>query len=283
MPVSTSTMSLFYNRDLFDRFGVAYPKDGMTWDEVYELARVMTRNEGGIQYKGLTMAFQHAMFLNQNSANFVELNTNKALLDSEEFKKTLSNYAMFFQIPGNEMPNNRYSLGSQQKPFLTDHTAAMFLTLNSPIKDDPASPNWDVVQAPSMSDKPGVGMQSYPNYAYLTNMSKNKQAAFHVLAYLTSLEYQQWMVENGYGFSALKDTKLVEKYGMNTPHLQTRNLKGLMAQTFAPPTVKGVYQTMGDKEGYQALGDYLDGTDINTALRNANERLDKAIAAEEGK
>jgi multiple sugar transport system substrate-binding protein len=57
MPVSTTSGALFHNKDLFDKFGVPYPKDGMTWDVLYELAKKMTRNEGGVQYKGFTFSF----------------------------------------------------------------------------------------------------------------------------------------------------------------------------------------------------------------------------------
>jgi multiple sugar transport system substrate-binding protein len=283
LPIGTSSAALFYNRDLFDKFGAAYPKDGMTWDEVYELAKKMTRKEGDIQYKGLTMAFQHLMFLNQNSAEFVDLKTNKSRMTEESFKKTLLNYARFYQIPGNELPKNKFTLASQSTPFLQDHTAAMYITLSAPPKDDPTSPNWDVVQVPSLTEKPGIGMQSYPTYLYLTSMSKNKQAAFNVMSYLTSSEYQQWMVETGGGFSSLKDPKLLETYGKNAVYLKGRNLKSLLPKTFAAPTVKTEFQALGDKEGYTALEDYLNGVDINTALRSASERLDKAIAAQQGK
>lgn len=45
-PVVNNTMSLYYNKDLFDKFGVSYPKDGMTWDEVLELNRQLDKNGG---------------------------------------------------------------------------------------------------------------------------------------------------------------------------------------------------------------------------------------------
>jgi multiple sugar transport system substrate-binding protein len=283
LPVSTSSGALFYNRDLFDKFGVSYPKDGMTWDDLYELAKKMTRKENGIQYKGLTMAFQHMLFLNQYSAEFVDPKTKKSRMTEEPFKKAILNYARFYQIPGNELPNNKFTLTTQSTPFLQNHTAAMYLTLNSPPKDEPASPNWDVVQAPSLAEKPGIGMQSYPNYFYLTSMSKNKQAAFNVMQYVTSEEYQQWMVANGSAFSSLKDPKMLDAYGKDAQYLKSRNVKSLLPKTFAPPTVKSAYQALADKEGYTALEEYLNGTDINTALRNASERLEKAIGAQQGK
>lgn len=38
LPLYNDRMALYYNKDIFDKFGVPYPKDGMTWDEVIELS-----------------------------------------------------------------------------------------------------------------------------------------------------------------------------------------------------------------------------------------------------
>ncbi|WP_372814033.1 ABC transporter substrate-binding protein [Paenibacillus sp.] len=41
--------ALFYNKDLFDRYGVAYPTDQMTWDEVLQLAKRFPTDQQGDQ------------------------------------------------------------------------------------------------------------------------------------------------------------------------------------------------------------------------------------------
>ena len=43
LPSSVNIATLHYNRDIFDKFGVEYPKDGMTWDEVLEIGRASCR------------------------------------------------------------------------------------------------------------------------------------------------------------------------------------------------------------------------------------------------
>jgi ABC-type glycerol-3-phosphate transport system substrate-binding protein len=50
---TTYTHALFYNADIFDKFGVPYPEDGMTWDEIIGLARQVTGKIDGIYYSGL--------------------------------------------------------------------------------------------------------------------------------------------------------------------------------------------------------------------------------------
>jgi multiple sugar transport system substrate-binding protein len=55
IPFSLNFFALFYNKDLFDTFGVTYPTDGMTWDDVYEMARKFTRVVDGVQYRGVVL------------------------------------------------------------------------------------------------------------------------------------------------------------------------------------------------------------------------------------
>lgn len=45
MPVRTDYYVLFYNKDIFDAAGVAYPSNDMTWDEFADLARSLTTDD----------------------------------------------------------------------------------------------------------------------------------------------------------------------------------------------------------------------------------------------
>ncbi len=47
-PLTQSFHALYYNKDILDKFGVPYPKDGMKWDQVYQLAKELTRLENGV-------------------------------------------------------------------------------------------------------------------------------------------------------------------------------------------------------------------------------------------
>jgi ABC-type glycerol-3-phosphate transport system substrate-binding protein len=53
-PANVNADILIYNKALFDRFGVPYPKQNITWDEFFELAKKMTRGEGANKVYGIT-------------------------------------------------------------------------------------------------------------------------------------------------------------------------------------------------------------------------------------
>lgn len=52
MPFRKDNNLIFYNKDLFDAAGVAYPTDGMSMDEYRELAKKMTSGEGANKVYG---------------------------------------------------------------------------------------------------------------------------------------------------------------------------------------------------------------------------------------
>src|SRR5699024_12294781 len=56
LPYIRPEYALVYNKDIFDLFGVSYPEDNMTWDEVIDLAQEVTGERNGVQYRGLHAA-----------------------------------------------------------------------------------------------------------------------------------------------------------------------------------------------------------------------------------
>jgi multiple sugar transport system substrate-binding protein len=52
LTADTGPMVIFYNKELFDRAGVPYPKEGWTLDDLVETARRLTFKEGDTQYWG---------------------------------------------------------------------------------------------------------------------------------------------------------------------------------------------------------------------------------------
>ncbi|MDF2724935.1 MAG: family 1 extracellular solute-binding protein [Paenibacillus sp.] len=81
VPYAENIGALYYNKDLFDKFGVGYPGDGMSWEDAVNLGKRMTRQEGGVQYQGIFS--QIGSLFSQLSLQFVESGTNKVLVADE--------------------------------------------------------------------------------------------------------------------------------------------------------------------------------------------------------
>ncbi len=53
VPKDIDTIALWYNKDMFDEAGIAYPDDTWTWDDLYDAAVKLTKDDGS-QY-GIAM------------------------------------------------------------------------------------------------------------------------------------------------------------------------------------------------------------------------------------
>ncbi|KRG11740.1 hypothetical protein ACA29_15285 [Lederbergia galactosidilytica] len=53
LPFQSPRNVMYYNKDIFDMVGEPYPEVGLTWPEAVELARKLTIERDGVQYRGL--------------------------------------------------------------------------------------------------------------------------------------------------------------------------------------------------------------------------------------
>jgi multiple sugar transport system substrate-binding protein len=283
LPFSTSALALFYNKDLFDKFGVPYPKDGMTWEDAYELTKKMSRTVDGVRYSGMIVSISHTMMLDPLSPAYIDQKTNKALFSADKFKQAFQTLTGFYHIAGNEVDNKTKSYGTQLAMFQKDKTVAMFLGLNSLAAvyfADKDNLNWDIATYPHYKEQPDIGPQTYPNYFYVTKTSKYKDIAFQVIAYMTSEDFQRHLAEQG-EYPILKNTDIMKNYGKNLSFMQNKHISALLPAKFAAPAFKGDFQSIGstvlNNAYYQVI---LGQKDINTALRDADESIDKQIAGQ---
>lgn len=285
LPVFTNTLGLFYNKDIFDRFGVDYPLDGMTWNDLYELARVMSRSDGSDHYNGLAMSSSANIVLNQYSAAYVDPATRKNAFMTEPFRKAFELLTGVANIADNGLTAATWSLGNQQKMFLQEQRAAMFLHFVvyalAQYKDQL---NWDIATYPTLPDQPGMGAQTYPTYFYVTQTSKHKEDAFDAIAYMTTDEFQNHLARRAM-LPVLQDRVAgMAEFGAEAPYLQGKNLLALLPEKFAPSALTHVdivsAQTPGHKAFFDAYQSVVLGLkDVNTALREAGEMLDQELAS----
>lgn len=280
LPYASNTTHLLYNRDLFDKFGVPYPTDDMTWDDVYELAKKMTRTEGGVNYRGFASTLEHLAMTNQLSVSLVDPKTNKSTYATDEKWRTfVNNLVRFYQIPGNGVDDNSVSQAAQLEAFQKGGTVAMYAGVVAPAAS--VTVNWDIVRLPEFSSARGVGSQPYPSYMMITGTSKHKDDAFKVIQYLTTdEEYLTARAKLG-AMPAVKNPKVVQAFGQDLQHWQGRNiLKARFPEKLADPSINTEFNSIVLSKYTANMNALLTGKipDTNTALRMMSEQADQAIA-----
>ncbi|QNU26215.1 ABC transporter substrate-binding protein [Geobacillus zalihae] len=79
-----SAFQMGYNKDLFDKAGVPYPKDDWTWEDFLEAAKKLTKVENGkiVQF-GIENFYTNELLV-ENGGGFVSPDGKKVIIDSPE-------------------------------------------------------------------------------------------------------------------------------------------------------------------------------------------------------
>lgn len=280
LPKYTSTVVLFYNKDIFDKFGVAYPKNGMTWDETSKLAAQMTRTVDGVNYRGMSFFSSNMIGDNQLSLSPIDAKSDKASVNSVDYQKLFQTYKSFYDIVGNK-PAAAFNGDNELNSFYKDKNIAMVIAPLSGYGrfENDKELNWDMVAAPTFPDKPGVGYQANTIYYFISNTNKKAEQAFLAVTQLLTDEVQ--LMSNKEGRATILVSEAIRATLGEESKSKNKNFKALFYNKFAttptPNTKLAPLVNAGsilDKE----FGEMIkSGTDVNTMLRQAEDKINKAI------
>ena len=281
LPYNVQFNALYYNKDVFDKFGVPYPKDGMTWDDAIELGKKLSREDGGVTFRGLDPESVTRMLFPM-SLNVVDAKTQKSNVNTDPYKRVFDVTNRIYAIPNNK-PKTLTQNASDV--FIKEKNVAMIGTVNifDKLRTDPGF-KWDVAQYPSYSERPNVYGMFDMHTILITKTSKNKDDAMRVLEVLFSDEVQLISTKETGRVSALKDPKFNQAFGTAMPHLNGKQLSSIFKSKPAQSPPFSVHYTKGIAHLRNSFAEVVDGKkDINTALREADEKINQMIATESKK
>jgi multiple sugar transport system substrate-binding protein len=270
MPYLRVPFVLYYNKDIFDKFAVPYPKDGMTWAEAAQLAARVTRTDGGVQYSGFHM-FSLVITNNQLALTSVDPKTNKATVNNASWAKLLNNFSALFTIPGNEKGSFAY------QPFVKDKTLAMLVwgSITGVAQNDF---NWDMVSMPVFPEAPKTGAETQW-FLTVSAVSKHKEAAYALVDSLISDEIQLQNTKDAF-MTVLKDQKIKDEFGANSELLKGKHTKAFSMLGLPNPPSATKYDSIVTDIVLDKFTKELipKKTDVNTMLREAEEEANKKIS-----
>ncbi|MDF2661887.1 MAG: hypothetical protein K0Q94_4678 [Paenibacillus sp.] len=282
LPESVSSDMMFYNKDIFDKFGVPYPRDGMTWDEAYQMSRKLTNFSEGVQYRGVTLFFRTVLTNNSDSLPLIDPKTERAVVNADGWKKQFDNLKRFYELTGMTAGFKPGGDGnSELVSFYTDKNVAVVVSpLTAYTRAGFSDLNWDMAAAPTFADRQGVGFQVGPRALFISNTSTVKEQAFQVIAHLLSDEVQ--LQNNKLGqITSLNNETVRKTFGSDVQALKGKNVASVFHNKIAPTPQLPMLSTNAGK----LLGNEFDAViqgkkDVNTALRSAEETINKAIDEE---
>ncbi|GAA3401497.1 ABC transporter substrate-binding protein [Paenibacillus hodogayensis] len=274
LPGDRSVKILLYNKDLFDRFNAPYPKEGMSWDEVIELAKKLTRTEGGVNYYGLNTAGYGNLKSQLQLPVFGK--DDKAQLFTPEWQKLASAWKTINDIPGNRTTANARDL------FSKEQNTAMLLNNSSWLLRNPvAGLNWDYVVAPTFENR--LVPDLLGSMLSIAATSKQKDAAFQVLALYYSDEIQSAIARDAALVVGSSVPEIQKQYGANKESTKGKNVQADFSGKAAIKVIEP-FDYVASPILNQAFNDIADGKkDINTALREAEEQVNLKVQEEKAK
>ncbi|GAA4852734.1 ABC transporter substrate-binding protein [Paenibacillus vulneris] len=280
LPLSLNYHALYYNKDIFDKYGVPYPTDGMTWDQVLQLAKKLTRMDNGTQIRGFDPGNSVIWVSQPLGIAAIDPKTEKASINNDQWKKVFELVKAFYSIPGNE-PN-----GVAKDAFLKEKNLAMYTDLSIINDLELASKNalnWDMVQYPSYPEKPNVYGNASVNMLMITKTSKHKDQALQVINVATSDEVQLESARKG-RVTPLKDPKFKAEFGTAREVLNNKNVQGIFKSKPVKYPIASKYRGKAETMVRNKFTEYVNGNiDVNSALSQLDEEINRMIQTESGK
>lgn len=282
IPYTSNQGILYYNKDIFDKFGVPYPPDEqMTWDEAIELGAKLTRTENGVNYIGIDgegpVGIGKTLGL-----KLIDPVTNKSLLNTPDWIRVFNTAKKNYEIPGFIGKDDNYIYG--RDAFLVDRNVAMrsnwLANMVGPLEElqEKGQPlNWDIAPSPGFSDHPGQTREAQAQTLSINKKSTHKDLVFEVIQYILSDEVQRIVSRNG-RVPAIVNQELEKEFGADNIALQGKKIQNVFVGTPVPEHNFHKFESDVLKYMTEATKSIaLNQADVNTAIRKASEAIDKEV------
>lgn len=282
LPFNINQHVLYYNKDIFDKFGVPYPtEEQLTWDQAIEIGKQLTRTENGVNYIGLVV--DNLTGLNKSlGSSYLDRETGQAALDTPEWLRIFELYKQIVDIPGYVAPDGTWNWTRDH--FMKDQNIAMRVSwlanMVGPLEElrqQGVEFNWDIAPVPNFEDQLGKTREAQIHSISVNSQSPHQDEAFQVIAELLSDEGQRIIAKNG-RVPAIINPELEKDYGAEIPVLQGKTVQNVFIGEPILEHYQHPYESEITKRLTEAAEDIaIHGLDVNSAIRKATEAINKDV------
>lgn len=271
LPFLVDRYVLHYNKDIFDQFGVPYPTDDMTYEEVFELAKKVTGEQNGVNYYGLQWQADSFDSVGKHLTALEAKTAEPTFTTNNQWGEFYSFIEKVYDIPGN-LPEQDVFQSYVWERFIGEGNVAMVpLWYNPGLMDTEV--NWDMVSYPSWPEFEGQVPGGVGFGIGVTSVSEHQDAAFKVLQYLLSEEaVTERYYNDGLSISHLiyDPSKLDIEWDAAFDKV---NFEALFNKEFISLERHPLEGNIFSEAVIQEMPEFLySNTDVNTHLRNLNEK-----------
>jgi len=205
IPQNISSLVVYYDRDLFDTAGLAYPTDDWTWDEFLAAAKALTRDldgDGTTDQYGVGIEpsiFRLAPFVWANGGELVVLESGqrpvRLALDSRASREAVE-WFVALQTEHGVVPSAVAAAARDDASRFLDGTTAMYFDSRrfTPTARTIDSFAWDVAALPVGRERAGI---LHSDAYCMAAATEDKDAAWAFIEFANSPEGQAIVARTG--------------------------------------------------------------------------------------
>ncbi len=208
---------LYYNKEIFDEVGVAYPTDEWTWDDLLAAAEQLTvvESTGRVSRYALGMeGGKFALFVLQNNGGLLDdmRNPTQCILDSPESIEAVEFFAGMMDNNYAMRSANLGQAGGDAAVFQSGQVAMIIQNASRVSAFNAAGMNYDVAPVPIPADGQRAAAAGGAAWT-MSALSDDKESAWTFLSWLQSTDGGQGIyTASGEILPALESTALSEAF-----------------------------------------------------------------------
>jgi len=237
---------MYYNKDLFDKEDVEYPKEGWTWSDFLNKAKKLTKDLDGDgkpdQWGVGFVPYYEQVWVWSNGGRVLDKDNKKCLLDTPASSGALQFLAdLMYKHHVAPSPDEALAVGG--KDYTLFETGKIGMTANGrwvvpEYRLWSKNFNWDVAPMPRSDTGKKANLLLVESFA-ISRQSKHKEEAWEFLKYACGPEGQKAFAELGGGVPASRSVANSEAFLGITPPVNNRvYLDELKYARLLPRTIK---------------------------------------------
>lgn len=270
---SFSNVVLFYNKDLFDAAGVAYPTPDWTWTEELEAAQKLTNAGAGVWGDFAPIQFwEFYKTIAQNGGSILSPDKQTVTIDSPENIETLQ--WMIDKVSKYKVtPSDVEMAGQSSEDLFKAGKIAMLRTGIWLLGDFAANAKfkWDIALEPGKTNK---AHHFFANGVAVSANSSHADAAYQWIKFLTSSKAAvDLRIAAGWELPAVSDAAAVQGY-LDQPVPESREVVFQALDTAVVPPVIGNWNQLTDAVGKELEAAKLGQKTPEQALKDAKVAIE---------
>lgn len=281
MVESFSDVVLFYNKDLFDQNNVPYPEASWTWKEELEAAQKLTDAKNGVWGTYAPLQFwEFYKTIVQNGGGVFDENGNPTVNSAANIEALtwMIDKAKTYKVSPPLNDDTFSQPDADLNAFKTGKIAMLRTGIWNMARFSDAPFAWDIALEPGNTQK---AHQFFADGLAVSKDTQHAEAAWKFLKFMSANPFVvDKRIEKDWSVPAVSDEQMLDNYFKKTPPESKKVVIDALDTLVLPPVgpKPEKWNELTTVIGEELDKAKLDATDVQTALNNAQKKVEQILS-----